>query len=93
VIIGFGFFAFHPDILTSNYLPFAPLGFGNFGVALVLIFWAYVGFEMGTLPASEVKDPRKTIPKAIITGMIIVTIFYLLTNFVVYGLQNGRYFK
>jgi APA family basic amino acid/polyamine antiporter len=88
VIIGLVFFAFHPDTLTSNYLPFAPLGFGNFGVALVLIFWAYVGFEMGTLPASEVKDPRKTIPKAIITGMIIVTIFYLLTNFVVYGLQK-----
>jgi amino acid transporter len=88
VIIGLGFFAFHPDTLTSNYIPFAPLGFSNFGAALVLIFWAYVGFEMGTLPASEVKDPRKTIPKAIITGMIIVTIFYLLTNFVVYGLQK-----
>jgi len=88
VIIGLGFFAFHPNTLVSNYLPFAPLGFGNFGVALVLIFWAYVGFEMGTLPASEVKNPRKTIPKAIITGMIIVTIFYLLTNFVVYGLLN-----
>jgi basic amino acid/polyamine antiporter, APA family len=88
VIIGLGFFAFHPDTLTSNYIPFAPLGFGNFGAALVLIFWAYVGFEMGTLPASEVKNPRKTIPKAIITGMIIVTIFYLTTNFVVYGLQK-----
>lgn len=88
IIVGFGFFAFHPETLTSNYLPFAPLGFGNFGAALVLIFWAYVGFEMGTLPASEVKNPRKTIPKAIITGMIIVTIFYLLTNFVVYGLHN-----
>lgn len=75
IIIGFGFFAFHPGTLTANYLPFAPLGFGNFGVALVLIFWAYVGFEMGTLPASEVKDPRKTIPKAIITGMMIVTVF------------------
>jgi amino acid transporter len=86
IIVGFGFFAFNPGTLISNYLPFAPLGFGSFGFALVLIFWAYVGFEMGTLPASEVENPRKTIPKAIITGMIIVTIFYLLTNFVVYGL-------
>lgn len=88
IIIGFGFFAFHPETLTSNYIPFAPKGFGNFGGALVLIFWAYVGFEMGTLPASEVKNPRKTIPKAIISGMIIVTLFYLLTNFVVYGVIN-----
>ena len=88
IIVGVGYFAFHPGTLAQNYLPFAPLGFGNFGVALVLIFWAYVGFEMGTLPASEVKNPRKTIPKAIITGMMIVTIFYLLTNFIVYGLKN-----
>jgi APA family basic amino acid/polyamine antiporter len=88
ILLGIGFLTVHPQTLSSNYLPFAPLGFGNFGVALVLIFWAYVGFEMGTLPASEVRNPRKTIPKAIITGMIIVTIFYLLTNFVVYGLLN-----
>jgi basic amino acid/polyamine antiporter, APA family len=90
IVVGFGFFVFHPQTLTSNYLPFAPEGFGNFGTALVLIFWAYVGFEMGTLPASEVKNPRKTIPKAIISGMIIVTLFYLLTNFVVYGVINWR---
>lgn len=88
IIAGFGFFMFHPQTLTEQYIPFAPLGFTNFGTALVIIFWAYVGFEMGTLPASEVKNPRKTIPKAIITGMIIVTIFYLLTNFVVYGLLD-----
>jgi amino acid transporter len=88
MIVGIGFFAFHPETLASNYLPFVPLGFGNFGAALVLIFWAYVGFEMGTLPASEVKNPRSTIPKAIITGMTIVIIFYLLTNFVVYGRLN-----
>ena len=90
VIVGFGFFIFHPEILTSNYIPFAPRGFENFGAALVLIFWAYVGFEMGTLPASEVKNPRKTIPKAIITGMITVTLFYLLTNFIVYGTVNWK---
>ena len=88
IVIGIGFFTLHPQTLSSNYLPFAPLGFGSFGAALVLVFWAYVGFEMGTLPASEVKDPRKTIPKSIITGMIIVAVFYLLTNFVVYGLIN-----
>jgi len=88
IVIGIGYFFFQPNLLTQNYLPFAPLGFGSFGAALVLVFWAYVGFEMGTLPASEVKEPRKTIPKAIITGMIIVTVFYLLTNFVVYGLLH-----
>jgi len=90
IIVGFGFFLIHPGVPTANYIPFAPQGFGSFGFALVLIFWAYVGFEMGTLPASEVRNPRKTIPKAIITGMTIVLLFYMLTNIVVYGTINWK---
>ena len=85
---GIAFFIIHPSMLSKNYIPFLPMGMKNIGIAIVLIFWAYVGFEMGTLPASEVKDPRKTIPKAIITGMTIVMFFYLSTNFVVYGTIN-----
>ncbi|MBI2545031.1 MAG: amino acid permease [Candidatus Aenigmarchaeota archaeon] len=87
MVVGISFLFQNPSQL-SNYSPLAPLGLDNFGTALVLIFWAYVGFELGTLPASEVKNPKKTIPRAIITGMIIVTLFYLLTNFVVYGVLN-----
>ncbi len=85
VIVGLASFLFNPEGFTSNYTPFAPFGLANFGTALVLIFWAYVGFELGTLPAAEVKDPKTTIPKAIITGMAIVTFFYLSTNLVIFG--------
>jgi amino acid transporter len=86
VVLGLGSFALDPDRFLANYTPLAPLGFAELGTALVLIFWAYVGFEMGTFPASEVKDPRRTIPKAIILGMVVVTAFYLSTNFVVFGM-------
>ncbi|MDD1664493.1 MAG: APC family permease [Methanomicrobiales archaeon] len=85
VVVGLGTFALGPGRFVAHYTPLAPLGFGNFGTALVLIFWAYVGFELGTFPASEVKDPKRNIPSAIISGMIIVTAFYLATNFVVFG--------
>ncbi len=84
VIVGLASFLYNPSFIT-NYTPLLPGGLGNFGTALVLIFWAYVGFELGTLPAGEVKDPKATIPKAIITGMAIVTFFYLSTNFVIFG--------
>ena len=86
VVVGLGAFALGPGRFLANYTPLAPFGFSNFGTALVLIFWAYVGFELGTFPASEVKDPKKNIPKAIISGMVIVTAFYLATNFVVFGM-------
>ena len=88
IISGVIFFVIHPEVIQENYVPLIPLGLDNFGIALVLIFWAYVGFEMGTLPASEVKDPRKTIPKAIITGILVVIAFYLVTNFVLFGVSN-----
>lgn len=89
IVLGLLSFANNPNFI-SNYVPLAPFGFENFGTAVVLIFWAYVGFELGTLPASEVKNPKKTIPKAIIAGMLIVSLFYLLTNFVVFGTINWK---
>ena len=85
VVAGFGSLAINPSGFTSNYLPLAPNGFGNIGTSIILIFWAYVGFEMGTLPADEVSDPAKTIPRAIIMGMTVVLLFYVSTNFIIFG--------
>jgi APA family basic amino acid/polyamine antiporter len=90
LLIGGGivFFILRPSVFLGNYHPFVPLGISATGTALVLVFWAYAGFELGTLPAAEVKDPRTTIPTAIIIGMSIVGLFYLSTNFIVYGAVN-----
>jgi APA family basic amino acid/polyamine antiporter len=88
IISGIVFFVIHPEAIQKNYTPLMPLGLDNFGTALVLIFWAYVGFEMGTLPASEVKNPKKNIPKAIIVGILVVIVFYLITNFVLFGVSS-----
>jgi len=85
--IGLIFIISHPTATSSNLSPFSPLGLSNFGIAFVLIFWAYAGFEISTIPADEIKDPGKTIPKAIILGISIVTIFYLITNFVLFGVR------
>ena len=85
---GLIFLTNNPEKLIENYTPIAPLGFDNFGAALVLVFWAFAGFEMGTIPASEVKNPRKIIPKAIVLGITTVILFYLTINFVVYGSVN-----
>ena len=90
LLIGAGtvMFITRPAGFLDNYHPFIPLGVSATGTALVLIFWAYAGFELGTLPAAEVKDPKTTIPKAIIIGMSIVALFYISTNFIVYGAVN-----
>jgi len=87
-IIGILFMAFNPSTVAKNFSPFAPYGFSNFGLALVLIFWAYAGFEISTIPAEEIENPGKTIPKAIIFGISIVTIFYVVTNVVLFGVRR-----
>ncbi len=85
VIGGLAFLGLQPSSFASHLSPFATGGLPAFGSALVLIFWAYAGFELSTLPTDNVEQPQTTIPKAIVTGMLIVIGFYFLTNFVVVG--------
>jgi APA family basic amino acid/polyamine antiporter len=86
-VIGLLFMVFNVTLVTANFSPFSPFGVGSFGAALVLIFWAYAGFEISTIPADEIRDPGRTIPKAIILGISIVTVFYLTTNIVLFGVR------
>jgi amino acid transporter len=84
-ISGLFFMFININSTSSNFQPFVTGDAIAFGQALVLIFWAYAGFEVSTLPADEVERPQKTIPKAIMIGMMIVMLFYLVTNFVIIG--------
>jgi APA family basic amino acid/polyamine antiporter len=86
-IAGIVYIALNSLTAAGNFSPFLPLGLGSFGSALVLIFWAYAGFEISTIPAEEIREPSKTIPKAIISGITIVTIFYLVTNIVLFAVR------
>jgi amino acid transporter len=80
--------ALNPVSVSANFTPFAPFGLSNFGSTLILIFWAYAGFELSTIPAEEIKDSTKTIPRAIILGISIVTAFYLVTNAILFGVRS-----
>jgi len=88
VAIGLLYIASNAATVSAHFLPFSPFGWGSFGSALVLIFWAYAGFEISTIPAGEIRDPGRTIPRAILLGISIVTIFYLTTNIVLFGIRS-----
>ncbi len=90
ILGGLAFIGLQSGQFASNLTPFVTGDFSSFGRALVLIFWAYAGFELSTLPTDEINQPRKTIPRAILTGMLIVIAFYFLTNFVVIGSVGER---
>ena len=67
----------------GHYTPLVPPGSVSvtaFGLALVSVLWAYDGWEDVTYVAGEVKDPRRVMPRAIVTGTIAVVAIYLLAN-------------
>ena len=52
----------------------------SMGVALVFVLWTYGGWTEAAYVAEEVKDPTHNVPRAIIQGVVLTTILYLLVN-------------
>jgi APA family basic amino acid/polyamine antiporter len=55
-----------------------PLGGTGLALAFVLVFFAFIGFQDLANIAEEVKNPHKTLPRAIIISIIVTAIIYLL---------------
>ncbi|MEK7240001.1 MAG: amino acid permease [Gemmatimonadota bacterium] len=51
-----------------------------FGLALVSTLWAFDGWADLSYAAGEVKDPQRTLPRALIGGTLMVIAIYLLAN-------------
>ena len=60
--------------------PVAPLTFAGFIAALVAALWAYDGWNNVSMVSSEVRNPQRNLPLALIGGTIAVIAIYLLAN-------------
>src|SRR5688572_10582813 len=58
----------------------APVAPGLFGLALISVLWAYDGFADVAFAAGEVRDPQRTLPRAIVGGTIAIITVYLAAN-------------
>ncbi len=54
----------------------------GFGVSLVYVTYSYTGWNAAVYVIDEIKNPKRNVPLAILLGTSIVTIVYLLINFV-----------
>lgn len=61
-------------------LSFQPLSWGGFGVALIAVMWAYDGWADLTFMAGEVRDPGRTLPRALLSGTVGIAVVYLIVN-------------
>ncbi len=73
VLISFGIYHFNPHYFK----PIIPAGFEKILISSAFLFIAFLGFNVITNISSHIKNPTKTIPKAIILSMSIVTIIYI----------------
>ena len=57
-----------------------PLTFDNIAAASAITLFALLGFENAAAPVDKVKDPRRTIPRALVGGTAFVALLYLLVS-------------
>lgn len=72
-----------------EHLAGSPLTFGNLATATTLAFFALTGFENATTPVGKVRNPSRTIPRAIMAGTLFVAIVYLFSSTAVQLLLPG----
>jgi APA family basic amino acid/polyamine antiporter len=60
--------------------PGGGMSLSDFGIALVAALFAFGGWHMVTYTAEETQDPRKTLPRALVAGMVLVTVLYIALN-------------
>jgi amino acid transporter len=67
----------------GHFAPAVPAGsfsVSAFGLALVSVLWAFDGWADLSFVAGEVREPRRTLPRAIVVGTLAVIAIYLLAN-------------
>jgi APA family basic amino acid/polyamine antiporter len=58
----------------------ARLGIAGFGAAMIGALWSYNGWSQAAALAEEIRDPGRTLPRALIGGSVIIMGLYLLVN-------------
>lgn len=61
-------------------IAWSPTTWAGFGLALVSVMWAYDGWADLTFISGEVKDPARTLPRAIIGGVLAIVAIYVAVN-------------
>ena len=54
----------------------------GFAVSLIWVYYAYSGWNASTYMASEIENPKKNLPLSLIISTLVVTLLYLLLNYV-----------
>ncbi len=80
IVLGVARFSTRVEIIHSAEI-LAP-GWGNWLSALLVLMFAYQGFEYAIIAGGEMENPRRSIPFALGVGLLVVVAVYTLLQFV-----------
>lgn len=63
-------------------LSYRPPAGSDMGAAIVLLIYAYVGFEQAVVPAGEARNPARDMPRGLLLGLAAVAVLYVLIQMV-----------
>ena len=89
LIILFGFFIFDLEIFPEFNLT-DQNDFEILPIVAVMTLYAFLGLECASIPAENIKNPEKTIPKATMAGTLISTLIYILSTIVLFGIISAE---
>jgi len=73
IFIAVGLFFLNPQA----YVPGPGPTTAAFSKSVLLLIYAFTGFEMATIPAGEVKDPQRNLPRALLIAIFVVAVLYI----------------
>jgi amino acid transporter len=78
---------------ADNFAGFAPFGVAGVATAAGTIFFSFIGLDAVSTAGDKVKDPQKTMPRALLAALFIVITFYVLVAVAAVGTQPWQEFE
>ena len=85
IFIAAGLFFLNPQAYAPGPAPTT----AAFSQSVLLLVYAFTGFEMATIPAGEIRDPQRSLPRALLIATLVVAVLYILIQVVCVGTLPG----
>ena len=85
IFIAAGLFFLNPQAYDPGPTPTT----AAFSQSVLLLVYAFTGFEMATIPAGEVRDPQRSLPRALLIAILVVAVLYIMIQVVCVGTLPG----
>lgn len=82
-----------PKIELSNFNWTVDYDFTNLGEACLILFFAFVGGEAALTAGGEIKNPKRTVPLGLLTGILVVIATYLCIHVLAQGVLGQNLYK